>query len=90
MPDSDYYLNQNIPLTFNERLEKYCHLMRSASKLYHSNPLNEPMLSLNISEDDVPDVLQRLNEHKVKFLLVGGMTVMFHGYIRTTRIWTSG
>lgn len=85
MAASEYYLLQNLPLTFQERLERYSHLMRSASSIYHANPQNAKMNSLNISSDDVVDVLRLLNQHNVKYILVGGMAVMFHGHIRTTQ-----
>jgi hypothetical protein len=85
MAISKYYLTQNLSLSFNDKLERYCHLMKSASSLYHANALNPKMDSLNISEDEILDILDRLHKHHVKFLIVGGMAVMFHGYIRATQ-----
>jgi hypothetical protein len=38
----------------------------------------------NIFNDDYRDFLSALNEQEVKYLLVGGFSVILHGYSRTT------
>jgi hypothetical protein len=38
----------------------------------------------NIFNDDYSDFLSALNEQEVKYLLVGGFSVILHGYSRTT------
>lgn len=38
----------------------------------------------NIFNDDFRDFIQALNDHEVKYILVGGFSVILHGYSRTT------
>ncbi len=38
----------------------------------------------NIFYQDFRDFIQKLNENEVKYLLVGGYSVIYHGYSRTT------
>ncbi|GAB3490605.1 hypothetical protein GCM10027341_02570 [Spirosoma knui] len=40
---------------------------------------------MNIADDDVRQLLESLNQHNVKFLLVGGMAGVIHGHVRTTQ-----
>ncbi|QRR04253.1 hypothetical protein HWI92_17880 [Dyadobacter sandarakinus] len=40
---------------------------------------------MDISSDDVLRLLSSLNQHQVKYLLVGGMAGVVHGHIRTTQ-----
>lgn len=39
---------------------------------------------MDISSEDVLQLLKSLNRHQVKYLLVGGMAGVVHGHIRTT------
>lgn len=38
----------------------------------------------NIFNEDFIEFIQCLNKHDVKYILVGGMAVILHGYVRTT------
>jgi len=38
----------------------------------------------NIFNDDFRDFLKSLNNNKVNYILVGGYSVILHGYSRTT------
>ncbi len=38
----------------------------------------------NIFNDDFADFIRCFNEHEVAYILVGGMAVILHGYVRTT------
>ena len=38
----------------------------------------------NIFNDDFRDFLSALNQHEVRYILVGGFSVILHGYSRTT------
>lgn len=38
----------------------------------------------NIFEDDFRDFLKALNHQEVDYILVGGFSVIIHGYARTT------
>ncbi len=60
-------------------------LNRLAGKLYRSNPVNKKALVMDISSDDVHQLLRNLNRYNVKYLLVGGMAGVVYGHIRTTQ-----
>ena len=66
------------------QLTSFCELMGLADKLYHANPRN-PKKRMDISNNDVQNLLKSLDKHQVKFLLVGGMAGVFHGHVRTTQ-----
>nr|WP_295934120.1 DUF6036 family nucleotidyltransferase [uncultured Dyadobacter sp.] len=68
----------------SKNLEALIHLNGVADKLYRSNPKNKNKHSMDISSDDVLQLLKSLNEHQVRYLLVGGMAGVVHGHIRTT------
>ncbi|MGV3602838.1 MAG: nucleotidyltransferase [Dyadobacter fermentans] len=70
--------------SYSENLEALIHLNGVADKLYRSNPRNKNKHSMDISSEDVLQLLKSLNEHQVKYLLVGGMAGVVHGHIRTT------
>ena len=38
----------------------------------------------NIFNDDFRDFIRQLNNHEVRYILVGGYSVILHGYSRTT------
>ncbi len=65
-------------------LKAFTRLMGVASKLYHANPANQPK-NMNISDDDVLNLLTSLNRYNVQYLLVGGMAGVVHGHVRTTQ-----
>lgn len=68
----------------SENLQALIHLNRVADKLYRSNPRNKNKHSMDISSEDVLQLLKSLNKYQVKYLLVGGMAGVVHGHIRTT------
>ncbi|MDB5230756.1 MAG: hypothetical protein JWN76_1561 [Chitinophagaceae bacterium] len=79
-----------MKVSADQNFQRYYSLMRTAGKLYAANPGNKKLMHMNLSDEDVLNLLQALNKHKVKYLLVGGMAVVFHGYVRTTQdmdIW---
>jgi|GEM_PF-432766 len=69
---------------YSENLESFIRLNDVAGKLYRSNPRNKNKHSMDISSEDVLQLLKSLNFHEVKYLLVGGMAGVVHGHIRTT------
>lgn len=68
----------------SENLEAFIRLNGVADKLYRSNPRNKNKHSMDISNEDVLRLLKSLNQHHVKYLLVGGMAGVVHGHVRTT------
>ncbi|MCE6989045.1 DUF6036 family nucleotidyltransferase [Dyadobacter sp. CY323] len=70
---------------YAENIEALVRLNNLAGKLYRSNPLNKKKVFMDISSDDVLNLLKSLNKYGVKYLLVGGMAGVVHGHIRTTQ-----
>lgn len=70
---------------YYENIASLGRLNRLAEKLYRSNPVNKKALVMDISSDDVHQLLRNLNHYNVKYLLVGGMAGVVHGHIRTTQ-----
>lgn len=73
-----------LPKQHSENLEAFIQLNGVADKLYRSNPKNKNKQAMDISSEDVSQLLKSLNRHEVKYLLVGGMAGVVHGHIRTT------
>ncbi|MCF0072510.1 nucleotidyltransferase [Dyadobacter sp. CY261] len=69
---------------YSGNIETFIRLNEVASKLFRANPRNKNKHSMDISSDDVLQLLKSLNQHHVKYLLVGGMAGVVHGHVRTT------
>jgi len=65
------------------RFSRFFELMAVVHKLYHANPANTPR-KMDISSHDVQRLLESLNKHQVRYLLVGGMASVLHGHVRAT------
>lgn len=59
-------------------------LMGVVTAFYRANPSNPPK-QMDISRDEVKDLFRSLNRHAVKYMMVGGMAIAMHGYIRATQ-----
>ncbi|WP_254412924.1 DUF6036 family nucleotidyltransferase [Dyadobacter diqingensis] len=81
MSNSDFHTKSQ----YLENIESFSRLNRLAGKLYRSNPLNKKALCMDISSEDVQQLLKSLNRFEVKYLLIGGMAGVVHGHIRTTQ-----
>lgn len=68
-----------------KNLNSFCTLMHVAAKVWKANPVNLIDKNMDITNDEVLNLLTSLNRHQVKYLLVGGMAGVFHGHIRTTQ-----
>ncbi|MDN4164729.1 hypothetical protein QWY31_04405 [Cytophagales bacterium LB-30] len=64
-----------------EPLSSYGNFLNTSLLFYNANAVNEP---LQFSASDVKDLFSVLNEEGVKYLLVGGFALAFHGYFRGT------
>lgn len=68
----------------DERMTSFERLMEVVLTFYGANSKNPPK-QMDISRDDVKDLFRSLNNHQVKYMLVGGMALAMHGYIRATQ-----
>lgn len=73
-----------LPLPVDARMMSFERLMEVVAQFYRANPKNPPK-QMDISRDDVKDLFRSLNTHQVKYMLVGGMALAMHGYIRATQ-----
>lgn len=81
MSHSDFHTKSQ----YSENIENFSRLNRLAGKLYRSNPLNKKSVCMDVSSEDVQQLLKSLNHFQVKYLLIGGMAGVVHGHIRTTQ-----
>ena len=77
---------RNLSLGPENRIKVFMSLNQIAYKLYNANPSNVILENriMIITDKEVLTLFQKLNEHDVKYILVGGLAVIIHGYIRTT------
>lgn len=68
MSNSDFHTKSQ----YLENIESFSRLSRLAGKLYRSNPLNKKAFCMDISSEDVQQLLKSLNRFEVKYLLIGG------------------
>ena len=76
--------NQNI-VSVKESFLRLSKLNLFAKKIYESNELNSTINVMDISNNEVQEFLISLHKHEVKYMLVGGVALVFHGHIRTTQ-----
>lgn len=73
-----------LPLPVDERMTSFERLMEVVGMFYRANPKNSPKC-MDISRDEVKDLFRSLNTYQANYLLVGGMALAMHGYVRATQ-----
>lgn len=73
-----------LPLPVDERMTSFERLMEVVGLFYRANPKNPPK-QMDVSRDDVRDLFRSLNNHQVKYMLVGGMAITMDGHVRATQ-----
>ena len=84
-------MTTTLPLPADERMTSFERLMGVVDTFYRANPKNPPK-KMDISRDEVKDLFLSLNNHQVKYMMVGGMAIAMHGYVRATQdldLWIS-
>ncbi len=56
-----------------------------AQSIYDANPINKKVTFMDITNEEVKEFLMNLVKFDVKYMLVGGVATIFHGYVRTTQ-----
>ena len=77
-------MTTTLPLPADERMTSFERLMDVVGTFYRANPKNPPK-QMDISRDEVRDLFLSLNNHQVKYMMVGGMAIAMHGYVRATQ-----
>ena len=70
---------------YHANLVRFNELSTFAQSVYDTNPLNPPQSIMDLHNPEVRSLLDSLHQHKVKYMLVGGVATVFHGYVRTTQ-----
>lgn len=67
-----------------KRLTLFSKVNRVAAALHNANRASKKMSPIDLTDDDVFGFLKTVEKHKVRYLLVGGFAMAFHGYVRAT------
>lgn len=66
------------------RILRFSDVNRAASLFHNANPKMKKNTPIDFRDDDVLNFFKALQKNEVKYLLVGGFAIAFHGYIRAT------
>jgi hypothetical protein len=66
------------------RLDNFSRVNRLSAIFYNANPKLKPLSPIDLNDEEMLAFLRELEERKVRYLLVGGFAVAFHGFIRAT------
>lgn len=84
-------MNTESTPQYRQNLNRFFSLILFSAKLRKANPLLQANpKNIDISDDDVQNLLKSFANHQVKYLLIGGMAGAFYGHTRTTQdmdIW---
>jgi hypothetical protein len=69
---------------YEKRLYRFSLVNRAATSFYNSNPKQAPVTPIDLENDEVLDFLKALQKQNVRYLLVGGFAMAYHGLIRAT------
>lgn len=77
-----------MPLTekklYEDRIELFSKVNELAVSFNNANPSSKKMVSIDFRDDDIFKFFHSLQQREVKYLLVGGFAMAFHGYVRAT------
>ncbi len=71
-------------VTYRENIELFSKVNEVAVAFNNSNSANRNMTPIDFRDGDILKFFRDLEEQDVKYLLVGGFAMAFHGYIRAT------
>ena len=69
---------------YQERIELFSKVNELAVSFNNANPLSSPMSAIDFRDTEVFRFFRDLEQKNVKYLLVGGFAMAFHGYVRAT------
>ncbi|HTH54874.1 MAG TPA: hypothetical protein VL728_02430 [Cyclobacteriaceae bacterium] len=69
---------------YEERIELFSKVNEVAVLFNNANPSNKSMTPIDFRDEDILKFFRDLESEKVKYLLVGGFAMAFHGYVRAT------
>lgn len=69
---------------YQDRIELFSKVNELAASFYNSNPNAPKMTPIDFRDDDIYKFFNSMQQHQVKYLLVGGFAMAFHGLVRAT------
>src|SRR5258707_732 len=69
---------------YEERIELFSKVNEVAVLFNNANPINRNMSAIDFRDEDILKFFRDLEKKNVKYLLVGGFAMAFHGYVRAT------
>ena len=69
---------------YYRRIDDFSRVNRLAAFFYNANPKLKPMSPIDLNDDEVISFLRMMQSKEVRYMLVGGFAVSFHGFIRAT------
>src|SRR5260221_14553600 len=66
---------------YEERIELFSKVNEVAVLFNNANPTNRNMSAIDFRDEDILKFFHDLGGKKVKYLLVGGFAMAFHGYV---------
>jgi hypothetical protein len=69
---------------YEERIELFSKVNELAVSFNNANPTSSPMAAIDFRDSEVFNFFSDLEKKNVKYLLVGGFAMAFHGYVRAT------
>jgi predicted nucleotidyltransferase len=69
---------------YYQRLDNFSRVNRLSAIFYNANPKLKPMSPIDLNDEEILSFLRALEARKVRYMLVGGFAVAFHGFIRAT------
>ncbi|MBS1505370.1 MAG: hypothetical protein JSS79_01880 [Bacteroidetes bacterium] len=69
---------------YQQRIELFSKVNELAVSFNNANPTSSPMAAIDFRDSEVFQFFSDLEKKDVKYLLVGGFAMAFHGYVRAT------
>lgn len=69
---------------YEERIELFSKVNEVAVLFNNANPSNKNMVPIDFRDEDILKFFRDLEKENVRYLLVGGFAMAFHGYVRAT------
>ena len=78
------YMAAPSPKQYQERIELFSKVNELAASFNNANQAMPKMTAIDFRDDDIYRFFENLQSCDVKYLLVGGFAMAFHGYVRAT------
>lgn len=77
-------MSRATPKKYEDRIELFSKVNEVAVMFNNANSSNKNMSPIDFRDEDILKFFRDLEKENVKYLLVGGFAMAFHGYVRAT------